>query len=101
MSACPVLAQAVVAFLHEPFIQQMSQARKPKLRVLSSPLRYEGQFCQRDVVHFGVWHTLTHPSTFYCQALRVSRARGTQWALPHLHLYWSVKLLFQDIAFSV
>ena len=34
----------------------MSQARKLKLRVLSSQLKYEGQFCQRDVLHFSIWY---------------------------------------------
>jgi hypothetical protein len=33
---------------------------------------------------------VTHPSTFCCQALRVSRTHGTGWALPHPYPYYDL-----------
>ena len=65
----------------------MSQARKPALRFPSRPFRYEGQFRQRTIFRLGVRHTPSHPSTLYCQPLRVD-LKPSPGITPTTPLLW-------------
>ena len=84
----PVPAEAKVAFLQEPRVQQVSQTRKLTARLPPSSFRYKGQFCRRRRFHLSVWPSPPHPFASYCQPLRVSTRPHR--ALPRLHLYYGL-----------
>ena len=49
---------------------------------LSSPLSYEGQFCQRYVLHLSVWHTRLIPLRFTANPFECPDSRDSMDITP-------------------